>query len=31
MLRGEDSFAVGSVDGFGWRDLHHGEWMDERR
>ena len=29
MLRGEDSFAVGSVDGFGWRDLHHGEWMDE--
>lgn len=28
MLRGEDSFAIGSVSGFGWRDLHHGEWMD---
>ncbi len=27
MLRGEDSFAVGSVDGFGWRDLHHGNWL----
>lgn len=29
MLRGGDSFAVGSVDGFAWRDLHHGEWLDE--
>lgn len=27
MLAGEDSFAVGSVDGFGWRDLHHGNWL----
>jgi hypothetical protein len=27
MLAGEDSFAVGSVEGFGWRDLHHGEWL----
>ena len=27
MLSGEDSFAVGSVEGFGWRDLHHGEWL----
>jgi hypothetical protein len=27
MLSGEDSFAVGSVDGFGWRDLHHGNWL----
>lgn len=29
MLRGEDSFAVGSVQGFAWRDLDHREWMDE--
>ena len=29
MLRGNDSFAVGSVDGFGWRDLHHGEWLEQ--
>lgn len=27
MLSGQDSFAVGSVDGFKWRDLHHGEWL----
>lgn len=27
MLAGEDSFAVGSIDGFGWRDLHHGNWL----
>jgi hypothetical protein len=27
MLAGEDSFAVGSVEGFGWRDLHHGNWL----
>jgi hypothetical protein len=29
MLAGEDSFAVGGVDGFRWRDLHHGNWLDE--
>jgi hypothetical protein len=27
MLAGQDSFAVGSIDGFGWRDLHHGNWL----
>jgi hypothetical protein len=27
MLSGGDSFAVGSVDGFRWRDLHHGNWF----
>jgi hypothetical protein len=27
MLSGEDSFAVGSVAGWGWRELHHGEWL----
>ena len=27
MLSGEDSFAVGGVDGFKWRDLHHGNWL----
>ena len=27
MLAGLDSFAVGSVDGFGWRDLHNGNWL----
>lgn len=27
MLAGEDSFAVGSVQGFGWRDLHHKNWF----
>jgi len=29
MLRGGDSFAVGSVAGFDWRDLDHGEWLNE--
>jgi hypothetical protein len=29
MLKGGDSFAIGSVSGFGWRDLHHGEWLDD--
>lgn len=28
MLSGQDSFAVGSIDGFGWRDLHHGNWLE---
>lgn len=27
MLSGEDSFAVGGLDGFKWRDLHHGNWL----
>lgn len=27
MLRAKDSFAVGSVAGFGWRDLHNGDWL----
>ena len=27
MLRGEDSFAVGSVDGFPFRDLNHRDWL----
>ena len=27
MLAGMDSFAVGSVSGFGWRDIHHGDWL----
>jgi hypothetical protein len=27
MLRQKDSFAVGSVSGFGWRDLHNGNWL----
>jgi hypothetical protein len=27
MLQGKDSFAVGSIDGFGWRDLNHGNWL----
>lgn len=27
MLSGGDSFAVGSIDGFGFRDLHHGNWF----
>lgn len=30
MLRGGDSFAVGSVTGFRWRDLHHGKWLSDR-
>lgn len=27
MLQQQDSFCVGSVTGFGWRDLHHGDWL----
>lgn len=27
MLAQKDSFAVGSVSGFGWRDLHNGNWF----
>jgi hypothetical protein len=27
MLSGGDSFAVGSIDGFGFRDLNHGQWF----
>lgn len=27
MLRQKDSFAVGSVAGFGWRNLHNGAWF----
>ena len=27
MLGQRDSFAVGSVAGFGWRDLHNGDWL----
>ena len=27
MLAQKDSFAVGSVAGFGWRDLNNGEWF----
>ena len=27
MLSGGDSFAVGSIDGFPFRDLHHGGWV----
>ena len=27
MLRAKDSFVVGSVSGFGWRDLHNGNWL----
>lgn len=27
MLSGGDSFAVGSIEGFKWRDLHHGDWL----
>lgn len=27
MLRGGDSFAVGSVSGFRWRDINHEEWL----
>lgn len=27
MLSAGDSFAVGSIDGFGFRDLHHGNWL----
>lgn len=28
MLSGEDSFAVGSVSGFGFRDLSHGDFLE---
>lgn len=28
MLAGEDSFAIGGVDGFRWRNLDHGGWME---
>lgn len=28
MLSAGDSFAVGSIDGFGFRDLHHGNWFE---
>jgi hypothetical protein len=27
MLSQRDSFAVGSVSGFAWRDLHNGNWL----
>ena len=27
MLSAGDSFAVGSISGFGFRDLHHGGWL----
>lgn len=27
MLAQRDSFAVGSIAGFGWRDLHNGNWL----
>lgn len=27
MLRAKDSFAVGSIQGFGWRNLHNGNWF----
>jgi hypothetical protein len=26
MIRG-DTWAIGGVSGFGWRDVHHGEWL----
>lgn len=28
MLDGEDSFAVGSVEGFGYREVNHHNWLD---
>lgn len=28
MLSGRDSFAVGGIDGFRYRDLHHKEWFE---
>lgn len=28
MLAGRDSFAVGGIDGFRYRDLHHKEWFE---
>lgn len=27
MCRQGDTFAVGTIDGFKWRDLHHGDWL----
>lgn len=27
ILRQSDSFVIGGVSGFEWRDLHHGEWL----
>jgi hypothetical protein len=27
ILRQNDSWAIGSVDGFGWRDIHHDKWL----
>lgn len=27
ILKQSDSFVIGGVNGFQWRDLHHGEWM----
>lgn len=27
MLSGQDSFAIGGVDGFKYRDLDHGGWL----
>jgi hypothetical protein len=27
ILRQSDSFVIGGVNGFKWRDLHHGGWM----
>ena len=27
MLSGGDSFAVGSIDGFGFRELNNGNWF----
>lgn len=27
ILNQGDSYAIGSVDGFGWRDIHNGEWL----
>ena len=28
ILSQNDSWAIGSVDGFGWRDIHHDGWLD---
>jgi hypothetical protein len=30
MLRGEDSFAVSAYEGFPYRDLKHGDWVEVR-
>lgn len=27
ILAQQDSWAIGSIDGFGWRDIHHGAWL----